>query len=111
MNQKIPYSPAIAAGPFLFVSGQLPSNLQAPIAEATHQVIDHLETILAAHDLTLADVVRVEVFLADINDLQAMNAAYQERFNSPNPPARQTIQAAALPKGAPLEISCIAYKN
>jgi 2-iminobutanoate/2-iminopropanoate deaminase len=112
-----PYSQAIAAGDLLFVSGQLPIDPQTntlhegDIGKATHQSIDNLIAILKANDMTLNDVVRTDVFLRDMNDFQAMNEAYAQRFTSSTPPARQTIQAARLPKHACVEISCIAYKK
>ena len=126
MNQKIstpdapiaigPYSQAVAAGNLLFVSGQLPVDPQTnilhegDIEKATDQCIDNIEAILKAHGLALSDVVRTEVFLRDMNDFQGMNETYAKRFASSTPPARQTIQAAKLPKHAMIEISCIASR-
>ena len=112
-----PYSQAVAVGPFLFVSGQLPVDAgtnvlhEGDITKATHLSIDNLESILKANGMNLNHVVKTEIFLRDMNDFQAMNEAYAERFNSSTPPARQTIQAARLPKHACIEISCIAYKS
>ena len=108
-----PYSQAIAAKDFLFISGQLPLNpesgeMEKRVGPATQLVIDHLEAILKAHGMTLENVVRTDVFLANFDDFQEMNEAYAARFNSEAPPARQTIQAVRLPKDAVIEISCIA---
>lgn len=110
-----PYSQAIAVGEFLFVSGQLPIDAKTgdlivgDIEAMTHRVIDNLEAILEAAGLTLADVVKTEVFLKDMADFQAMNQAYAKRFSTDPAPARQAIQAARLPRDAVIEISCIAY--
>ena len=110
-----PYSQAVAAGPFLFISGQLPVDpktgkiAQGSIQSQTKQVLDNLEAILAAEGLSLKDVVKTEVFLKDMQDFAEMNAVYAERFNHPIKPARVTIQAAKLPMDARVEISCIAF--
>ena len=114
-----PYSQAIAApmqsARMVFVSGQIPVDLQTgrmisgDIRQMTAKVFDHIEAILNAEGGTLEDVVRVEVFLKDMNDFQAMNEEYKQRFKSGTLPARQnTIQAAKLPLDSPVEISCIA---
>jgi 2-iminobutanoate/2-iminopropanoate deaminase len=109
-----PYSQAIAAGGFVYVSGQLPVDLatqkipDAPIARLTHLAIDHIKEILHSAGLDLADVVKTEVFLKDMADFTEMNRAYGERFCGPVPPARVTIQVARLPMDARIEISCIA---
>jgi 2-iminobutanoate/2-iminopropanoate deaminase len=112
-----PYSQAVAAGPFLFVSGQLPVNpgsgkiTAANIKGQTKQVLDNIEGILKAQGLSFAHVVKVEVFLKDLKDFQEMNAIYAERFDTPVKPARQTVQVSKLPLDALLEVSCIAYKG
>ena len=112
-----PYSQAIAAGDFLFVSGQLPIDpktgelIEGDIEAMTHQVIDNLAAILNAAGMTLSDVVKTEVFLKDMSDFQAMNRAYGKRFFEEPAPARQAIEAAKLPRNARIEISCIAYRR
>lgn len=112
-----PYSQAIVVAanqPLVFVSGQLPIDPQtgelmtADIATLTRQVIDNIEAILKASSSSLQHVLRTDVFLTNLADFQAMNEEYAKRFSPIAPPARQTIQVAALPKGAPIEISCIA---
>ncbi len=109
-----PYSQAVAAGPFLFISGQLPVDpetgkiVEGSIQSQTKQVINNLEAILAVEGLSFKDVVKTEVFLKDMQDFPEMNAVYAERFNHPIKPARVTIQAAKLPMDARIEISCIA---
>lgn len=111
-----PYSQAIAAGDFLFVSGQLPMDpttgelIPGDIEALTHQTIDNLAAILKAAGLSLAHVVKTEVFLLDMADFQAMNRAYGERFSTEPTPARAAIQVAGLPRGARIEIACIACR-
>lgn len=109
-----PYSQAVFAGDFLFVSGQLPIDpltgelVEGGIETMTHRVIDNLAAILESAGLSLSDVVKTEVFLKDMADFQAMNRAYAERFSHDPAPARQTL-AASLPRDALIEISCIAF--
>jgi 2-iminobutanoate/2-iminopropanoate deaminase len=108
-----PYSPALAAGGLLFVSGQVPIDpatgqmVGGDIAAQTRRVLDNLGALLAAAGLTFADVVRTTVFLADMNDFAAMNDAYAPYFPEPFP-ARSTVQAARLPRDARIEIDAIA---
>ena len=110
-----PYSQAVAAGPYLFLSGQIPLNPQtgkivaSDIESQTQQVIDNIEAILAAKGLSLANVVRTEVYLKDMQDFIAMNTIYADRFKQAVKPARTTIQAANLPLDCLIEIACIAY--
>ena len=110
-----PYSQAVKAGDFLYVSGQLPMDpasgelLTGDIKEQTRQVLSNVEAILKAADASTDNVVKSEVFLADMGDFVAMNEVYAEFFNGPVKPARQAIEAARLPKDAGVEISCIAY--
>ena len=108
-----PYSPALRAGPLLFVSGQIPIDpatgrlVDGDIAALTVLALENIGALLRAAGLTYADVVRTTVFLADLNDFQAMNQAYG-RFFSPPYPARSTVQAARLPLDARVEIDAIA---
>ena len=110
-----PYSHAVAAGDFLFTSGQIgldPSTgkLAGDSIEAqTEQVLRNLESVLAANDMTFADVVKTTIFLADLADFATVNGIYGSRFPS-NPPARSCFQVAALPAGAKIEIEAIAHK-
>lgn len=109
-----PYSPAVRAGDFVFVSGQLPidaaSNrvVSASVAEQTRQTIENLQTVLSAAGAGLADVVKCSVFLADIRDFAAMNEVYAEFFGEAKP-ARSTVQAVLPSAEARVEIDCIAY--
>ncbi len=110
-----PYSQAVAAGPYVFVSGQIPLNkqgemVQGDIVVQTVQVIENLQAVLAAAGLTLAEVVKTTVFLADLADFHEMNRVYGEFFLE-KPPARSTIQVAGLPKGAAVEIEAVALRK
>ena len=108
-----PYSQAVAAGSFVFVSGQLPIDpatgvlLEGDIGAMTRQIFANLAAVLTAAGSSLERVVKVTVFLADLNDFQAMNAAYAEFFPAA-PPARSTVQVARLPRDARIEIEAIA---
>lgn len=110
-----PYSQAIVAGDLVFCAGQIPldpatgSLVEGDIAVQTGRVLDNLAAVLAAAGSDLAHVVKTTVFLADINDFAAMNEAYALRFGG-HRPARSTFQVAALPRGARLEIECVAVR-
>lgn len=109
-----PYSPAVAAGGFLFTSGQYPVDprtgelVSGGIVEQTRRVLDQLEAVLAAGGATLADVVRVEIFLVSLADFATVNRIYAERFAVPPLPARNCVQVAALPKGALVGMMAVA---
>ncbi|MGL5264135.1 MAG: Rid family detoxifying hydrolase [Candidatus Rhabdochlamydia sp.] len=113
-----PYSQAISVNvtnsQLVFVSGQLPLDpvtgklINEDIEEATCQVLNNIEAILIAANSNLNEVVRVDIFLKDLNDFQKMNEEYKRRFTNANFPARQTVQVAKLPLDASIEISCIA---
>ena len=110
-----PYTQALAAGPFVFVSGQIPLDAQGRLVEGdivvqTVQVLVNLNAILAAAGLSLKDVIKTTVYLADLADFQEMNRAYGEFFPQ-HPPARTSIQAAGLPRGVSVEIEAIAIKR
>ena len=108
-----PYSQAIRAGDFLFVSGQIPFDpatgtlIQGDIAAQSHRVLKNLGAILEAAGASFQHVVKTTVYLADMNEFAAMNEVYASYF--PNPaPARATIQAARLPRDVRVEIDLIA---
>ena len=108
-----PYSAAIRSGGLLFLSGQIPLDpvsgqmVQGDIQAATRRVMDNLGSLLAAAGLSFASVVRTTIFLADMNDFAAVNEVYGTYFSEPYP-SRATVQVAALPKGARVEIDAIA---
>jgi 2-iminobutanoate/2-iminopropanoate deaminase len=108
-----PYSQAIVAGGFLFVSGQIPLDpatgrlVSGTIAEETRRVFDNLAAILTAAGAGFDDVVKTTVYLSDMAEFTAMNEVYATYFSAPAP-ARATVQAAALPKGVRVEIDLIA---
>jgi 2-iminobutanoate/2-iminopropanoate deaminase len=109
------YTQALAVGPFVFLSGQIPLDAQGRLVEGdiviqTCQVIANLKAILAAAGLALKDVVKTTVFLADLADFQEFNRAYGEFFPQ-HPPARTTVQAAGLPRGVSVEIDAIAVQK
>ena len=110
-----PYSQAIAAGDFVFCSGQVhldPASgllVEGDIGVQTERVLNNLRAVLNAAGLTLADAVKTTVFLVDMADFSAMNEVYG-RFMPEPPPARSTIGVAALPKGARVEIELIAMR-
>jgi len=109
-----PYSVAIQLGSLVFTSGQVgidPAKneiVAGGIEAETRQVLTNLQTVLAASGSALENVVKTTVFLRDMNDFARMNAVYGEFFKA-NFPARSTVQVAALPKGAAVEIECVAF--
>jgi reactive intermediate/imine deaminase len=111
-----PYNQAVRAGEWLYCSGQIPLDPQSgamvgagDVEAETRQVLRNLEAVLSAAGASAAQVVRTTVFLADLNDFQAVNAIYEEMFGAGVSPARACVQVAALPKGARVEIDCVAY--
>jgi 2-iminobutanoate/2-iminopropanoate deaminase len=110
--QGAPYSQAIRAGGFVFVSGQIglrpgESELVGGIAEQTEQVFENLGAILGEAGSGLDRLVKTTVFLADFGDFQAMNEVYA-RYAGDTPPARATVEVAGLPSGAKVEIEAVA---
>jgi len=112
--QGAPYSQAIRVGDLVFVSGQLalrPGDKEiqgATIQEQTEQVLTNLAAILEAAGSSLDRLVRTTVFLANLSDFQGMNEVYARRVGD-RPPARSTVEVAALPSGALVEIDAIAH--
>ena len=109
-----PYSQAIRAGDFLFVSGQIPLDpgtgalVQGGIKDQTHQVLQNLGAILSAAGSSFDQVVKTTVYLMDMAEFTAMNEVYGTYFPAPAP-ARATIQAARLPRDVRVEIDLVAY--
>lgn len=110
-----PYSSALRADPFLFISGQVPFDpatgamVDGDIKAQTQRVLENIGVLLKSGGMSYADVVRTTVYLADMNDFIAMNDMYRTFFVEPYP-ARSTIQAARLPRDARIEIDVIAMK-
>jgi 2-iminobutanoate/2-iminopropanoate deaminase len=108
-----PYSQAIRANGFVFVSGQVSIDpatqqvIEGTVAEQTDRVLKNLAAILTAAGSSLEKVVRSTVFLKNMGDFAAMNAVYGRYFSS-SPPARSTVEAARLPKDVQVEIDVIA---
>ena len=110
--QGAPYSQAIAAGGFVFVSGQLglkpgDTAISGSIEEQTEQVFANLQAILEEAGTGLDRLVKTTVFLQHLDDFQAMNAVYAKHVGE-QPPARATVEVAKLPSGALVEIEAIA---
>ena len=108
-----PFSAAVIVKGTLYSSGQIALDpdtgqlVPGGVADQTRQVLRNLEFVLEAAGRTLADVVKANVYLADMGDFATMNAAYENHFKAPFP-ARTTIQAARLPLGALVEIEIVA---
>lgn len=110
-----PYSTAVEAGGFIFISGQIAldpktSAVITDIQSATRQILTNMQTILAEAGLKLGSIVKTTIYLKNINDFAAVNEIYAGFF--PNePPARSTVEVSFLPKGVPIEIEAIAVRN
>ena len=111
-----PYNQAVLAGGWLYCSGQIPLDPQTgamvgdgDVARETRQVLKNLNAVLEAAGATAQHVVRTTVFLADLEDFQTVNGIYAEMFGEGTSPARACVQVAALPKGARVEIDCVAW--
>lgn len=111
-----PYSQGIAVGGFVFCSGQLgldPTTgeiVEGGVEPQAERALKNLTAVLDAAGLTLADVVKTTLFLADMADFSAVNAVYA-RFMPDPPPARSTFAVAALPKGGRVEIEAVAWRR
>ena len=110
-----PYSQAVEAGNTLYVSGQLPINpatglfAEGGIKELTAQSLTNMKAILEAAGMSFDNVVKTTVFLADMADFADMNEVYAQFFSAPFP-ARSAVAVKTLPKGARVEIECIAVR-
>lgn len=110
-----PYSQAVEANGMVFVSGQLPVDpatgefVPGGIKELTHRSLTNIKNILAEEGLTMQHIVKTTVFLTDINDFAEMNEVYATFFEGVAP-ARSAMAVKTLPKGARVEIECIAVK-
>ncbi len=110
-----PYSQAVWSGEQLFCSGQTPIDpktgklIEGDVGAQAHRVFDNLEAVLRGAGLAMDQVVKCNVYLADMQDFPAMNAAYETRFTRPYP-ARTTVAVAGLPLGARVEIELVARR-
>ncbi|NPD81585.1 RidA family protein [Palleniella muris] len=110
-----PYSQAIEVNGMVFASGQIPLDpatgnvVEGGIKEQTQQALTNAKAIMEAAGLTLANVVKTTVFMADMNDFAAMNEVYATFFTEPFP-ARSAVAVKALPKGVLVEVECIAAR-
>ena len=110
-----PYSPGLLAGSLVFMSGQVPLDLDGNVmgetaAEQARQALTNLQHLLEAAAMTNHAVVKTTVFLTDMNDFAAVNEVYAGFFEKPYP-ARSTVAVAALPKGVKVEIEAIALRE
>ena len=109
-----PYSQAIRAGNFIFTAGQVGLDPQTGqltgggIRDQTHAALRNQQAVLEAAGCTFADVVKTTVFIMNMDDFAAMNEVYKGFFDEDSPPARSTVQVAGLPRGAMVEIECVA---
>jgi 2-iminobutanoate/2-iminopropanoate deaminase len=109
-----PYSQGVAIGDLVFVSGQVPLStktkeiVKGGVKNETMQVLDNLRAILEAGGSDLHCVLKTTVYMTDLSKFSDMNEVYESYFEKPYP-SRATIQVAALPKGAQVEIDCVAY--
>ncbi len=112
-----PYSPAVTFGNFVFISGQGPMDpatqtlVGGDISAQARQVFTNLDTLLKASGSSRSQVLKVSVFLQNLDDFHAMNAVYAEFFQGCTYPARTTIQAARLPLDILVEIDMIAFRE
>ena len=113
-----PYNQAVKAGGMLFCSGQIPLDPASgtmvgggDVEAETRQVLSNLKAVLTAAGCSPQQVVRTTVFLVDLSDFAKVNAIYAETFGHGVEPARACVQVVALPKGAKVEIDCIAVLN
>jgi len=109
-----PYAQAVRAGDFVFTAGQIAlvpetgEMVEGDAASQTRRVMDNLSAVLAAAGASWEDVVKADIFLLDLADFAAVNDVYATYVGSP-PPARATVEVAALPRGARVEIAAVAY--
>ncbi len=112
-----PYNQAVLINNMLYTSGQIPLDMntgkveQKDIKLATKMVMNYLNEILKVAQLSFQNVIKVSIFIKDMNDFQQINEVYAAYFDEATAPARETVEVARLPKDAPIEISLIASKD
>ena len=112
---KVPLSQAIRAGEWLFCSGQLPLDpetgqlVPGGVSGQTRRIIENLKAVCEEAGTSLANAVKVTIFMADLDDLKEMNDVFEEYFGTADPPARTTFQAGGIIAGARLEIELTAF--
>jgi 2-iminobutanoate/2-iminopropanoate deaminase len=116
-NPVGPYSQAVAAGPFLFCSGQIAidpkSNevkASASVQDQAKLVMENVKAVLSANSMNFSHVIKTTIFLADMNDFAAVNDVYGSFMQEPYP-ARSTVAVKTLPKNVSVEVEVIAYKE
>ncbi|MBT7850270.1 MAG: RidA family protein [Formosa sp.] len=111
-----PYSQAVLMGNTLYTSGQIALNPETAelvidsIEEETTQVMENLKAVLEAADMSFENIIKVSIFISDMNSFAAINAIYGQYFDEATAPARETVEVANLPKFVNVEISAIAVK-
>jgi len=111
------YSQAVSAGGFLYTSGQIGINPASGKIESSDtksqslQALHNIAAILNAKNLSLVNIVKLTVYLKDLNDFSDLNEAFKEIFGATNFPARSTVEVAGLPLGARVEIDCVAIES
>lgn len=111
-----PYNQAVLVGNMLYTSGQIAINplnnelVLENIESETKQVMENLKAVLEAAEMTFENVIKVSIFISDMNNFSKINTIYGAYFNESNAPARETVQVAGLPKNVNVEISVIAIR-
>ena len=111
------YSQAVSAGGFLYTSGQIGINPASGKIESSDtksqslQALHNIAAILSAKNLSLVNIVKLTVYLKDLNDFSDLNESFKEFFGATNFPARSTVEVAGLPLGARVEIDCVAIES
>ena len=111
-----PYNQAVLVGNMLYTSGQIAINpltnelVLDNIETETKQVMENLKAVLEAAEMTFENVIKVSIFISDMNNFSKINAIYGAYFNEATAPARETVQVAGLPKNVNVEISAIAVR-
>ena len=111
-----PYNQAVLVGNMLYTSGQIAINpltnelVLENIETETKQVMENLKAVLEAAEMTFENVIKVSIFISDMNNFSKINSIYGAYFNEATAPARETVQVAGLPKNVNVEISAIAVR-